>query len=110
MIQNWATAMQKLQAYPPGVHRFRPPCKQSRIDATERQLGTLHGAMLEMLAHFNGARVFDPGAGGEMIKVFGISEKPPLPKFEWAPVWNIDKYTPQWRAAGANRKNDWPIA
>jgi hypothetical protein len=74
------------------------------------KLGKLPGAVLEMLQHFNGARLFDAGAGGEMVKVFGISEKPPLPKFEWAPVWNIDKFTPGWRAAGDNRKNDWPIA
>jgi hypothetical protein len=62
-----------------------------------------------MLQHFNGAHLFDTGRGGHMISLFGISEEPPLPKFEWAPEWTIDRFTPEWRAAGVNRKGDWAI-
>jgi hypothetical protein len=45
-----------------------------------------------------------------MITVFGISGIPPLPKFEWAPHWYIDKFTPAWRRASPRREKHWAIA
>jgi hypothetical protein len=76
----------------------------------ERQLGRPPGELLGMLKHFNGAQLFDTGAGGELVSLFGVSENPPLPPLEWAADWYIDKFTPKWRAAGPNRQNDWAIA
>jgi hypothetical protein len=75
----------------------------------ERQLGIAPQQLLEMLKSFNGATLFDAGVG-EMVTLFGVSEEPPLSPFEWAPDWYIDKFTPEWRAAGPNRQDDWAIA
>jgi hypothetical protein len=63
-----------------------------------------------MLQEFNGAILFDTGAGGELVSLFGITEDPPLSALEWGEEWYIDKFTPRWRAAGTNRQNDWAIA
>ena len=48
---------------------------------------------------------------GPMISLFRLSPIPSLPKFEWAPDWCIDIFTPWWRTpAVEERKNDWAIA
>jgi hypothetical protein len=110
MKSIWAGFMERIRSYAPRVHELRPPCKQDRIDGAERELGDLPHALLQMLRYFNGAHLFDTGRGGHMISLFGISEEPPLPEFDWAPEWTIDKFTPAWRAAGVDRKDDWAIA
>jgi hypothetical protein len=33
-----------------------------------------------------------------------------LPPLEWAVDWYIDKFTPNWRAAGNNRQDQWAVA
>ena len=110
MTSTWAGFMQRIRSYPPGIHELRPPCSQDRIDVAEREVGKLPNTLLQRLGYFNGAHLFDAGRGGHMVSLFGISEDPPLPEFEWAPEWTIDKFTPAWRAAGVHRKDDWAIA
>jgi hypothetical protein len=63
--------------------------------------------LIEMLPHFNGAELFD--RCGPMLTIFGISTIPALPPLEWAPDWQIDKYTPAWRQASPHRENQWAI-
>jgi len=110
MTVNWADVLRKLLAFPPDTHRLRPPCSEGRLEIAEQQLGTLPTELVDLLKHLNGARLFDTGAGGEMVALFGLSEVPPLPPMEWAEDWYIDIFTPKWRAAGANRQLDWVIA
>jgi hypothetical protein len=111
MTTNWADVLQKLRSYSPGVHTIRPPCPQSRIATTERQLGKLPSELLGMVAHFDGARLFESRNGCALVTLFGISEDHPLDPFEWGEDWWIDKFTPLWRGAGGpSRQNDWAIA
>jgi hypothetical protein len=107
---NWSDLLGKLKSYPPNTHQFRPPCPKSLIEAAERNMGKLPTELLEMLGHFNGAILFDSGAGGELVTLFGLFENQPISPFEWGPDWYIDKFTPEWRAAGDNRQEDWPFA
>jgi hypothetical protein len=109
MTPIWSRFMHRIRSYPHGVHELRPACKQQRIDLVERQLGKLPDVLLQMLTYFNGAHLFNAGYGADMISLFGISEEPPPPKFEWPSEWTIDNFTPEWRAAGANRDSDWAI-
>jgi hypothetical protein len=110
MSVNWLNVLRELRSYPPSTHNFRPPCTQDRIEALEQQLGRLPADVSAMLRHFNGARLFDIGAGGELATLFGLSERPPLPPLEWAVDWYIDKFTPMWRAGGNHREDQWAVA
>ena len=100
--------MIRLKAYPSHFHRLLPPTPAARIGEIEIELGKLPNTLATMLRHFNGARLFI--SAGASFSIFGISSIPPLPPLEWAPEWCIDTFTPRWRAAGANRENDWAIA
>lgn len=103
---NWNQFIDRLKAYPNGLHKLLPPCPKDRIDAIECELGVLPSSFAEMLVCFNGAELF--GKYGPMITLFGISTIPPLPKMEWATDWYIDKFTPTWRST-QGRPNDWVI-
>jgi hypothetical protein len=108
MMFNWEVFLSRLQAYPSHFHRILPPCPGERIDAVERELGNLPLTLKAMLSHLNGAQLFLKA--GPSFSLFGISTVPPLPPFEWAVDWYIDRFTPRWRAAGSGRQNDWAIA
>lgn len=111
MAVNWADVLDRLRSYPASVQRFRPPCPKDRIEIVQQQLGMLPAELSDMLNHFNGAKLFDAGAGGSMVSLFGTTEDPPLPRFEWGVDWYIDTFTPAWRAAvGVSRQDDWVVA
>jgi hypothetical protein len=105
---DWNSFLRCLQAYPSHFHRILPPCPGERIDVVEQEIGTMPITLKTMLRHFNGAKLFI--SAGPSFSFFGISTIPPLPPFQWAPDWYIDKYTPLWRASGSNRQDDWAIA
>jgi hypothetical protein len=108
MMIDCGALLVRLRAYPSHFHRILPPCPGERIEAVEKELGKLPTSLTAMLTHANGAELFIcPDAS---FTLFGISTNPPLPPFEWAPDWYIDKFTPKWRAAGSNRHDDWAIA
>jgi hypothetical protein len=65
-------------------------------------------ALIEMLKLFNGAELFVKS--GPMVTIFCISANPPLPPFEWAEDWYVDKFTPAWRSAEQGGQTDWAIA
>jgi hypothetical protein len=104
---NWEQVLTRLRAYPPQVHSILPPCPEERIEAVQRELGVMPGTLVDMLRHFNGARLFD--RHGPLVSVFGITSIPPLPPLEWAPDWHIDQFTPAWRSA-FKRPGDWVFA
>ena len=104
---DWDAFVARLRAYPAGVHQLLPPCPDDRVRAVEKELGKLPETLEEMLKRFNGANLF---ISAGLLSLFRISTIPPLPPLEWAPQWCIDKFTPQWRAAGSNRQGDWAIA
>jgi hypothetical protein len=99
--------MDHLQTYPPTYHRLLAPGPPERIEAAERQLGTMPTTLKDMLQHFNGAELFIGGL--PMLTIFGATTIPPLPPLEWAEDWYIDKLTPDWRMSGSNRDKDWAI-
>ena len=99
--------MDRLRKYPPSYHHFLAPCPPDRITAAEAKLGTMPEVLKDMLQHFNGAKLFD--AADPMLRIFGVTTVPPLPRFEYAEDWYIDKFTPPWRASGANLDDDWAI-
>jgi hypothetical protein len=70
-------------------------------------LGEIPPVLVEMLNQFNGARLFI--RNGPLVSIFGISLIPPLPSMEWAPDWQIDKFTPAWRSADKGREREWVI-
>ncbi|MDX1948696.1 MAG: SMI1/KNR4 family protein [Pirellulaceae bacterium] len=105
---DWDSLLVRLRTYPSHFHRLLPPTSGERIEEVERELGKLPQTLAEMLMRFNGAELFI--AGSPLVSFFRISTSPPLPPLEWAPEWCIDKFTPQWRTAGPNRKGDWAIA
>jgi hypothetical protein len=108
MMFDWGDFLVRLRAYPSHFHRILPPCPRERIEAVEKELGRLPTTLTAMLRHFNGAKLFLSAAPS--FSLFGISLEPPLSPLEWAPEWCIDSFTPQWRAAGSNRHDDWAIA
>ncbi len=107
MKVDWDGVLTRLRSYPARVHKILPRCPEERIKAVEEQLGALPGSLSDMLAHFNGARLFING--GPLVSIFGISLIPPLPPLEWAPDWNIDRFSTIWRSV-RNQQNDWAIA
>jgi hypothetical protein len=110
MNVDWENIQNRLRSYPYGVHEIRCPCSQERLKATQLYLGNLPESIIEMVRHFNGARLFiAKNGGGEMLTVFGISDDPPLSSVEWASDWYIDKFTPRWRAAGSGRNSQFAI-
>jgi hypothetical protein len=105
---DWDAFLVRLGAYPTGLHGVLPPCPDERIEAVEKEIGTLPTTLKEMLRRFNGAELFrcpDP-----FVSLFRISSIPPLPPLEWAPEWCVDTFTRRWRAAGCDRQEDWAIA
>jgi len=74
----------------------------------QADLGEMPSALVEMLGHLNGARLFL--RNGPLVSIFGISEIPPLPPMQWSADWYIDKFTPVWRSADQGRQMDWAIA
>lgn len=108
MMFDWGAFLNRLRAYPSYFHQILPPCPSERINAVENELGKLPTVLKAMLRHFNGAKLFL--SAGPSFSLFGVSTIPPLPPFEWAPNWYIDKFTPLWRTAGSNRQSDWAIA
>jgi hypothetical protein len=110
MTVNWADVLHDLRSCSGDAHRIHPPCAESRIATTERELGNLPNDLLDMLKHLNGAMLFDSGGGGELVTIFGISGDSAIPTDEWPADWYVDKFTPKWRAAGTNRENEWAIA
>jgi hypothetical protein len=107
MTHDWTALMDRLRKYPPSYHKFLAPCPRDRITASETRLGTMPEVLKDMVQHFNGAELFD--ATGPLLTLFGVTTVPPLPPLEWAEDWYIDKFTPHWRAWGANRDDDWVI-
>ena len=108
MKPDWQDMLRKIEAYPSKVHRVLPPCPNERREEVEAALGTMPAALVGMLNHFNGARLFINN--GPFVSIFGISAIPPLPSMEWAPDWQIDKFTPAWRSADKGREREWVIA
>jgi hypothetical protein len=108
MNPNWQNIMQRLNAYPAGIHRSLSPCPDERIRAVQSALGEMPNALVEMLKLFNGAELFVRNS--PMVTIFGISANPPLPPLEWAADWYIDKFTPVWRSTNQDRQTDWAIA
>src|SRR5262249_572409 len=85
-------------------HQFLAPCPRDRITAAETKLGTMPEVLRDMLQHFNGAELFV--ATGPLLTLFGVTTVPPR---EWGGDWYIDKFTPSWRASGADLDDDWAI-
>ena len=108
MNLNWEKAVERLRAYPAGVHRLLPPCPEGRLEAVQSQLGKMPEELVDMLCQFDGAELFNKT--GPFITLFGITPPEPLDPFEWAPDWYIDKYTPEWRRASPGRDREWAIA
>jgi hypothetical protein len=108
MTVDWKAFLRRLRAYPTGIHKIRPPATQERIRAVEEKVGKLPSELADMLGLFNGAELFKKN--GFMLSLFGLTEEPPLPPFEWGEEWYIDRFTPMWRHEGKNRQNDWAIA
>jgi hypothetical protein len=104
MMFDWDAFLVRLQAYPSHFHRILPPCPEERIEAVEKELGTLPATLKAMLNRFSGAKLFDSS-----FNLFGISTNLPPSPLEWSPEWCIDTFTPRWRAAGSNRQGDWAI-
>jgi hypothetical protein len=104
---DWKTIMARLNGQG-GTHCFLPPCPEKLIEIVQGNLGIMPNDLTGMLREFNGAKLFD--RSGPLIRVFGITPITPLPPFEWAPDWTIDKYTPAWREAAPGRDREWTIA
>jgi hypothetical protein len=107
MMVNWDDFLRRLWSYPPGTNTILPPCPEDRIKSVEEQFGMVPKELVNMLRHFNGAKLFRRSI--PLASIFGISPIPLLPPLEWAPEWTIDQYTPRWRTS-TNRLTDWPIA
>ena len=107
MNLDWQQIIHHFQDYPPRVHKLLPPCNEERLETIQTELGTMPDELIDMLKHFNGARLFKKS--GPLVSIFGISIIPALPPLEWATDWYIDKFTPKWRAVGEGRENDWTI-
>jgi hypothetical protein len=104
----WDNVLRRLGGYPAGTHELLPPCSEERLRAVQSEYGRLPNEILEMLRHFNGARLFVDAI--QLVAIFGVSTIPALPPFEWAEDWYIDKFTPWWRAGSEDRQKDWAIA
>ena len=105
---NWNYFLARLRAYPSFYHKFLPPCPRERIEAVESEFGKFPQLLQEMLAHFNGAKLFI--ASGPLLNFFRISAIPAPPPFDWATDWCIETYTAAWRGAGSDRHGDWAFA
>jgi hypothetical protein len=109
MRYDWDVFVKRLGAFP-GSHRLLPPCERESITEVEQGLGRLPEVLHKMLLRFNGAQLFiAPHGGGEYLTIFGISTRPPLPAFMWAPDWYLDRFTPPWRAGNVHRQEDWAL-
>ena len=108
MDPDWQNVLMRLKSYPAEVHRFLPPVSEGRLAAAAELLGPMPDALAHMLRHFNGAELFL--SNGPLVSIFGLSTDPPLPPFQWAPDWHIDKFTPVWRHADSHRRDEWAIA
>lgn len=107
MSVDWENVVGRLKAYPADVHNFLPPCPEESLEAVQKELGRIPDELTDMLRHFNGAELFVKA--GPLITIFGITPVIPLSRFEWAPDWVIDKYTPEWRHASPGRDREWAI-
>jgi hypothetical protein len=107
MNPDWDEFFCKIQGYPAEVNEFLPPCSTERIEQVEKALGKMPSGLVDMLSHFNGAKLFQ--RCGPMLNIFGITPIPALHPMEWAEGWNIDKFTPKWRAAKEGRETNWAI-
>lgn len=105
---NWVNVLDRLRAYPPRVNRLLPPCPEDRMEEVQADLGKFPEDLSDMLKHFNGGKLFV--RSGQLVSIFRVSQGQQFPPLEWAPDWCIDKFTPKWRAAGADRELDWAIA
>ncbi len=107
MSTNWDHFLGRLGEYPEGTHRILPPCPNERIQAVQNQFGPMPNDLLDMLRHFNGAKLFIKT--GPLVSVFGITTVPSLSPLVWAPEWHIDRFTARWRSSGHSH-DEWPIA
>jgi hypothetical protein len=108
MNPDWNSVVRRLRSYSKKVHRLLPPCPEERLQTVQADLGYMPVALVEMLRHFNGAKLFN--RCGPLVSIFGISTIPLLPALEWCPDWTIDKFTPTWRCAAPRREGHWAIA
>jgi hypothetical protein len=108
MKLDWTKTVERLNRYPTKTHRFLPPCPKERVATVQTELGKLPEVLVEMLVHFNGARLFKKTV--PFVSIFGISTIPAMPPLEWAKDWYIDKFTPAWRLRESGRQNQWAIA
>jgi hypothetical protein len=99
---NWVAFLDQLRSARPDAHEINPPCPIQRIIEMERDLGPLPATLREMLAVFNGARLFI--AGMPSVTVFGLSLRGEAADHDWY----IDRYTPAWRKV-MRRESDFVI-
>jgi hypothetical protein len=107
MRPDWENILGRLQGHS-YVYKILPPCAEERLRAVQAELGKMPDELADMLRHFNGAQLFERGL--PLVHIFRISPISRLPALEWAPDWNVDKYTPRWRGASPDRDNEWAIA
>jgi hypothetical protein len=107
MNPDWQQVLRRLRDYPPSIHKLLPPCPQERLQIVQTALGKMPDALADMLEHFNGAELFQ--RNGPLVTLFGISTVPQLSAIEWAADWYVDRFTPEWRAAGLNGQADWAV-
>ena len=58
MALDWHATLRRLESYPPGTHRWLPPCSEERLRQLQSELGTLPDAVSDMLRHLNGLHLF----------------------------------------------------
>lgn len=107
MNSVWDEFLRRLNQYPTGVHQILPACPDDRLRTVQSDLGDLPDVLREMLARFNGAKLFADVM--PLATLFGVSTIPPLSELEWGIDWYIDRFTPSWRAF-SQRDGDWAIA
>jgi len=95
METNWNYILRRIDDYPNGVHRIRPPCEPERVIAIQAELGRMPQQIVEMLKHFNGGKLFCRIV--PFVSIFGVSVMPLLPSLENASDWYVDRFTPIWR-------------
>lgn len=105
---DWDAFLLRLRKYPATFYRILPSYSGGRIMAVEGEFGRLPTTTKEMLRRFDGAKLFISGI--PFVRLFRLSNTPPLPPLEWAPEWCIEEFTRKWRAAGSDRQDDWAIA
>lgn len=106
-MMNWTRFIERLETYPQNTHVFRLPVSVERLNKVQEGFELLPQPLLSMIEHFNGAKLFNFGL--PMLRLFGISEDPPLDELEWAEDWYIDKFTPTWRSAEKGRESQFAI-